>query len=114
MEDTAAKQTPNTEPFFARLKAKLKSYKLIYYPAHYILWPIKRFKPFMRWQLYKHTVKFNTNGLNRTRTPPPQNHRLTDQLPRKDEIRPLRDSFPPEPDHEARQNHTLAGRAAVS
>ena len=66
MEDTAAKQTPNTEPFFARLKAKLKSYKLIYYPAHYILWPIKRFKPFMRWQIYKHTVKFNPNGLNRT------------------------------------------------
>lgn len=61
----------NGEPsLFARLKDSAKRIPFIYYPVHYTLSALRYTKSFLRWQAYKHTVKFNRNGLNTTEQRP--------------------------------------------
>ena len=54
----------------AHLKAWAKNQPLIYYPVHYIKSTLRNIKPFIRWQFYKHTVRFNRSGLNTTEQRP--------------------------------------------
>ena len=53
-------------PLLSRLKDKLKSYRFIYYPVHYILVLLRRIKYCLRWYTYKLFTRFNRNGLNTT------------------------------------------------
>ena len=63
----------NIEPqlrFVDCLKTWAKNQPLIYYPVHYTLTALRHIKSFIKWQIYKHTVKFNRNGLNTTEKRP--------------------------------------------
>ena len=62
---------------FARIRETLKSIPFIYYPVHYahlaligIGSVLSYIEAFIKWQLYKHTVRFNRNGLNTTESRP--------------------------------------------
>ena len=54
------------QSLFTRIKNRAKHIPVIYYPVHYMLSRLKYAKSFIRWKIYKFTVKFNRNGLNTT------------------------------------------------
>ena len=66
----AERRTQNAEPLFAHLKAEIKKHPIIYCPARFVKRIVVDFplsiKLFIKWQIYKHTVKFNRNSLNTT------------------------------------------------